>query len=363
MNSKKAFILVLDTDLASDYLFGKFDKFSDIAISIWSAQIGFDALLYITPFTFFELLKGRIHNRKDTHDCLLTLMKTTDGVLHIRGFFDDSAEKFCLTFWLNDNGDFRYDDFVIFFENIASKIASYLSTDLMYYFILTSYITSLVSTASGDFEDGSILSSYFKLMNEETFHNLVLSLIEGFVTKDALINGGFDSFGIFETINNLIIKLFASIVGKENLLINYKCYERKIRDNIRKICMLARNVAISKKVAFKLGSNDSFIASVIDGLNREKVTFFTDMVKHLVVHSPLNKGTFDINDFIDIRNLSCADDNNIELGYKVIYSTREKKWRGFIEKNTDRYPFLYYCMIIGDEGEFDLKKSKTNKAG
>lgn len=355
MISKKHFLVLLDTDLATDYLFDYSQRFFDIRVSIYSTLKGFEAPLFITPFTYFELFKGRIRDRNETLKCLWMLNKKKVGILHYVGLLNDLTEKFLPSYWID--GDFKFDEFVSFFDSVTCEIVSYIQDSLKSYFVLTSFITLFVNTTECLLPDARTLYAFTKLINEPCFQEFVLSIIQSLITKDFFVNRQSTEINldIFWKVNNLIIRILRAIVGIDvNCEINIESFEKKIRDNKDKIRKIVRDAGISRDLLPSSKSNNEFIVSLINNLYRDvDKTFFHELIKYLVVHSPLNKGSFSINDFVDILNLNCSNDKLMKSDYLVIYSTKEKKWRDFINENVKCYPFLNYCTIIGDEGEFE----------
>lgn len=356
LDAKHEFILVLDTDIASDFLFSNKDSFRSIYIDIICTNAAFHSPVYITIFTYFELIKGCINDSDKTLELLKRIEKYIDGFLQNDSLTFCPSSSLFLSNWIRD-GIFLYDDYMVFFGQLYSAVSKHISNTLCDYFLETSYIIIFVQcllTLPNSFDKflpllisfsvGDLVRVIREYINTQISSRIDIELFNK--TKSLQRN-------FFEDINFDIVYWIKSQFDFQDFELDNNGIFKKISVAKESFVRLFKEKKYNGVHVPSLLTNSDFLEIIYAGsINKSEQSFYRDVLKYLVINSPINNRRFDLNDFVDCENVFCMQ-SELLTKYHVMYCTRDRKWRGFLHKYKSKYPFLEWAFIIGDEGEFD----------
>lgn len=348
---KKDKLILLDTDAFIDYING---KDIDLVIDIISTSIVFEAPIVISVFTFYELLKNK--NESQVYEMLCKIDEIIGGVLHIKGVADDFAKKVEPRYWIKAQG-FDYSEFNIFYKELKLSIMKHISVYLTKYFAFVLFCTFIFESIEKS-KNVKLLNLFISLVNNKEVIKIIDELIYSLIqTEDFIKISNSDKYRqIYNT-------LFIFVISLNKLFDeSFKDFLIPIltKNRISKVMKLIRNAKTNDFIEIRklvdVSSYNKFLESIYNKLYKfnEIGAFEEYMLKHIIMKVPYNNGKFDFNDWIDLFNISFININD----FYVIYATKERKWRDFIEEYKNKFTILEQCRIIGDEGYLD-KKNKS----
>lgn len=340
------YAIILDTCLVSEYI-SKSD--SDLFLDIYTTSIAFEAPLFITSLSFYEYFRN-VKNSEEIRHKMIDLERMFHGTAHIIGIGDNYLKYFEPEYWL-EKEIIDYDEFKEFIHHLSIDIKVSLSPIIGSIFIaitLTIFIFESIYQKSK--ETNKILSTLIYLFTDKRVKTSIDEIVYDYMKE----NNGITEL---EKLKSLISDLIIEIEKETKLqLLEYLPQQifdsSKLKKTLKTIRRLSDLEIQEYEKMFSLKSTSDFLESCFHLIfNRQD---FEDILyigmKYMYMNSPLNNGKLSFNDLIDLSNICFI--NRIP-SMKVIYSTRDKRWRNFIEQNVDKNQALWSCLIIGNEGLFD----------
>lgn len=346
IDNRENFIIILDTCLIGEYI-----KNVDInlTIDIYATSVTFNAPIFITSVSFYEYFRN-VKNSEEIRNRLLDLERLFHGTAHIKGIGDEYIEMFEPEYWLRkENIDYsEFKDFILQLSKDVKLNLSPIIGSLFISIFLSIFIFESICLNTN--ETRIILSTLLQLFTDKEMKTSLDVLIYDYMEED-------NDFTESEKLKLLISSVVNKIQNLTNLELS-KYIPQKIIDStkpkkaLKAIQKLSQVEIQEYRKMFSLNSTNVFLESCFHLIfNKDD---FEDILyrgmKYMYMNSPINNGKLPFNDLIDLCNI-CFVDRITSMN--VIYSTRDKRWRKFIEQNKDKNEALWNCLIIGDEGILD----------
>lgn len=310
----------------------------------------------ITIFTFFELLKPCRNNFDKKY------IQNLVGNLHINKvelYNNSHFQKFKVpeiyeVLYNSDLESFNKILEVLYEDDKKAK--SHLISD---YFINFAYLCSIIEMYSV-FSDKKKLTNKYTLVNwfrtnwREQFGSGCLKRVEEFI--DSSWKGSYSKIQIRDE-SYLIIKEFMGIcLYIDDLISTYSSpnTDSLLNDVARSIELSINttnfNTILNKlsrlKSHFKCKTNSEVLRVLIN----EHLYFQNDFLKETIIYlfetSPMNAGSIDLNDWVDLMNIYCLE----KFSKDSIYITFDKKWVKFLNSRKKNLKYLlkssHYCNLI-----------------